>query len=261
MTFLDIALNIEVHYYNLEMYTYFNFLIFYKINMRILWCITGAGHFLTDTFKFMKNISEENEIIALFSNAGLEVVRMYGLYDEIENISINVIKERERGYSGDIIVGRLAMKEYDKVLIAPCTANTVAKIVYGIADSLVSNVAAQAIKCNVPVFVLPTDVEREQITEIPLNINSKKCRNCSKCIPMEVCPNYALYRSDKIRVNILKCNACLICIDKCKYNAISFGEKIKIRIRSIDLRNVEKLEGMEGIKVIRKVDDLISLLI
>jgi flavoprotein len=53
-------------------------------------------------------------------------------------------------------------------LIAPATANTVAKIAYGIADSLITNSAAQAMKVDVPVYIFPVDQkEGEIITKLP----------------------------------------------------------------------------------------------
>lgn len=221
--------------------------------MNILWCITGAGHFLNDVVGFMKRISKENRITAIFSGAGYEVAMMYGILGGIEKISRDIILESEQGYSAPI-VGRFAKREYDIIIIAPCTANTVAKIVHGIADSLVSNIAAQSMKSGVPVYVLPTDAKKEQKTGIPLSINPEKCRNCNECIPMEICPKSAFYRSDRVRINLLKCDACLSCIDKCEYGTITFGQKVWIRMRDIDIENVEKLKKMRGLEVVEKLD-------
>jgi flavoprotein len=47
------------------------------------------------------------------------------------------------------------------VVVAPCSANTAAKIALGIADSLVTNIVSQALKSCVKVVVLPTDAEPE----------------------------------------------------------------------------------------------------
>jgi flavoprotein len=52
------------------------------------------------------------------------------------------------------------MGYYDFLLIAPATANTVAKIVYGIADTLVTNAVSQTAKGKTPIFVLPVDQKR-----------------------------------------------------------------------------------------------------
>ena len=50
---------------------------------------------------------------------------------------------------------------YRVLVVAPATSNSVAKFVYGISDSLVSNLFAQAGKSRVPIIVLPTDVAPE----------------------------------------------------------------------------------------------------
>ena len=38
--------------------------------------------------------------------------------------------------------------------------------------------------------------------------------------------------------------------------AIGFGKIIKIQCREIDIENVKKLEKIEGIKVIKKLDEI-----
>ena len=66
------------------------------------------------------------------------------------------------------------MGEFDCFIIAPATANTVAKIAHGIADTLISNAAAQAMKAEVPVYIFPVDQKvGEVITTLP---NGKKMK-------------------------------------------------------------------------------------
>lgn len=221
--------------------------------MNILWCVTGGGQFLTESYESMKGLVEKNRVTPVFSRAGYEVMRMYGLLDEIKKNFSEIILEEEQGASAPV-VGRLAKKEYERVIVAPCTANTVAKIVYGVADSLVTNVVAQAGKCRIPVFILPTDAERIQKTRIPLNIDYKKCIDCRPCPAMENCPSNAFFISEGVRLNLLKCNACKKCIRFCKYGAIGFGEEVPIACREVDIMNVEKLGGMEGIHVIKDIN-------
>ncbi|MCP8317234.1 MAG: archaeoflavoprotein AfpA, partial [archaeon] len=59
------------------------------------------------------------------------------------------------------IAGQLQIGKFKFLLVAPATANTVAKIVNGIADSLATNAVSQAQKGNVPVYILPVDQETE----------------------------------------------------------------------------------------------------
>ncbi len=242
--------------------------------MKILWCITGAGQFLPDVCEFIEN--SKLKITVAFSKAGLEVSQMYGVFSRIKKNSVDTILEETQGASFPVI-GRLPKNEYDFVVVAPCTANTTAKIAYGIADSLVSNIVAQALKTRIPVYILPTDAEKMQKTRIPINIDIEKCRNCVPCKAMEKCPNSAFFVSDRvwlrqslrhvserlkplshIRVNLLKCNACRRCIEFCNYKAITFGKEITVHSRKIDMDNVRRINRVKGIRVIKNLRDLFS---
>jgi flavoprotein len=48
---------------------------------------------------------------------------------------------------------------YSVLVIAPASSNSVAKFVYGISDTLGTNLFAQAGKSRIPVIVYPTDLE------------------------------------------------------------------------------------------------------
>ncbi len=56
---------------------------------------------------------------------------------------------------------------YHTLIMAPATSNTVAKCVFGISDTLVTNVFAQAGKCRVPAIVFACDTAPELETEAP----------------------------------------------------------------------------------------------
>jgi flavoprotein len=84
------------------------------------------------------------------------------------------------------------MGYYDFLLIAPATANTVAKIVYGIADTLVTNAVSQTAKGNTPIFILPVDQKRGSVkTSAPngkafeLNMREVDVTNSEKLAQME----------------------------------------------------------------------------
>src|SRR5574341_1474589 len=53
------------------------------------------------------------------------------------------------------------------VVLAPATSNTVAKCVWGISDTLVTNISAKAGKCRIPSIVFACDTEPEVTTESP----------------------------------------------------------------------------------------------
>jgi flavoprotein len=46
---------------------------------------------------------------------------------------------------------------YDCFLVAPVTANTTAKVAWGIADTIITNAVAQVAKTDIPIFMLPVD--------------------------------------------------------------------------------------------------------
>jgi dihydromethanopterin reductase (acceptor) len=217
--------------------------------MNILWCVTGAGHFLPQSLAYVLKIGGKDKVTVAFSAAGYEVAQMYGLLEEIEESFHEIVLEESQGSSAPL-VGRLAKKEYGKVIIAPCTANTVAKIVSGVADSLVTNIVAQAGKCKVPVYILPTDAKKKQKTTLPLSIDSKKCRQCRPCDAMDACPYNAFYITDRTRINLIKCIGCKKCIAACKYKAAEFGIVVGITCRHLDTANVRKLRKIKGIKVL-----------
>ena len=227
----------------------------------IIFCITGAGQFLEDACKFIKKLSEQGkyEITIAFSSAGYEVLCMYGL-EKIKNYAGSVILEKDQGKSAPFC-GRLSKKDYDFVVVAPATANTVSKIACGIADTLVTNIVAQAGKTNTPVFILPTDAEKFQETEIPASIDNKKCESCEylkNCPCVEVCPNNAIFLTEKkkLRINLMLCNACRKCIPACNYGAVSFGKIVEIQCRDLDIENAGKLEKIEGITVIENLEEI-----
>jgi flavoprotein len=120
----------------------------------ICWVVTGAGHFLRESVKLMASFKN---VDVFLTRAAAEVAPRYGVIEAIEKSSRTVAGEE--GYSSAPII-RFSGGAYSALVIAPATANTVAKCVLGIADSLASNFFAQAEKSGVPIFVLPTDVER-----------------------------------------------------------------------------------------------------
>lgn len=228
--------------------------------MKILWCVTGAGQFLSESIDAVGESLEESCVTLVFSKAGYEVCRMYGLLPELEKRYSEIVYESAQGASSPV-VGRLSQNEYDLVLIAPCTANTVAKIVSGVADSLASNIAAQAGKCKVPLFVLPTDALKKQKTRIPVTLNHEICRKCTACNALRVCPNDAIYVTDAVHIDLMKCDACQRCVSSCNNGAIAFGKGIDIECRDIDVRNAEKLSSITGTSVLKNPAQIVKILV
>ncbi len=116
----------------------------------------------------MEDVSVEGTIVQpVLSAEGARVVRMYGLTDRLDEgaFSAPVI---ENGPNQAKLLSDLYKGVYAAFLVAPASANTVAKVVCGIADTLVPNLVAQAIKCGATITMLPTDIEEGKvITALP----------------------------------------------------------------------------------------------
>jgi len=226
--------------------------------MKILWCVTGAGQFLSESVEAFSRLSGDTQVTPALSKAGREVCRMYGCLSILEKKYPKIILEDAEGASFPA-VGRLTRGEYNAVIVAPCTANTCAKIVSGIADSLVSNIVAQAGKCKVPVYILPTDAVRKQKTRLPVAIDRKQCKKCSPCNAMKICPDKAIYMTDAVHVDLTKCNACQRCIPSCAAGAISFGKEISIECRDLDMKNAAKLSSIKGITALKSPSQITGI--
>ncbi|WXG40188.1 MAG: dihydromethanopterin reductase (acceptor) [Candidatus Freyarchaeum deiterrae] len=236
----------------------------------VAWCITGAGHFLLESFEvFLKLVKNRDvKVTTLMSGAGEEVACVYGVLDKLNQISPGgyyqeIILEREQG-KGFPKAGRLARGTYAALVISPATANTVAKMVYGIADTLVTSAFAQAQKGNVPAFIVPTDYKEGTIaTKLPTVIDYDVCVGCDNCFPLEKCPSNAIKMVEKPTIDLTLCRGCKTCIDLCMYGAISFGKEIETRVRKIDEENVHKISLFEGVTILKnpyEIYDTISSL-
>ena len=129
--------------------------------MRIGFAFTGAGHLLRESVHLAEKLAKEHEVTVFLSGAAEEVLKMYGLYERIEKITGGKYRELATDSNQKFsypITGRLSLGKYDLLIVSPATANTVSKIVYGIADTLVTNAVAQSGKGAVPVYMVPVDI-------------------------------------------------------------------------------------------------------
>ena len=124
------------------------------------WALTGSGHF----FKECLAIVRELEDVDLFvSRAAAEVVRMYRQGFDLPK-SMRIFRDTTASAAP---VGAFYYGTYHTLVLAPATSNTVAKCVYGISDTLATNVFAQAGKCKVLSIVFACDTAPEVETEAP----------------------------------------------------------------------------------------------
>lgn len=123
---------------------------------KLAWGITGAGDKLEETIKVMNQIRERGYQIDVFlSTEAVTVLKWYNFYEEIKE-TFEVVK-KEHGPNSPFIISPLQKGEYKALIISPATANTVAKIVCGIADTLLTNAVAQTAKSDTPIYIYPVD--------------------------------------------------------------------------------------------------------
>ena len=124
------------------------------------WALTGSGHF----FKECLSIIRELDNVDLFiSRAAAEVIRMYRQEFDLSK-STRIFRDTTASAAP---VGAFYFGTYHTLVLAPATSNTVAKCVYGISDTLATNVFAQAGKCRVFSIVFACDTAPELETEAP----------------------------------------------------------------------------------------------
>ncbi len=122
---------------------------------RIAWAITGAGHSLEECIETILSLER---VDIFLSRAAEEVLRRYRLDSHLHVPKVRIYEETQ---SSSPLVERLFDGAYSVLVVAPATSNSVAKFVYGISDSLVSNLFAQAGKSRTAIIVYPTDLEPE----------------------------------------------------------------------------------------------------
>jgi archaeoflavoprotein AfpA len=101
------------------------------------------------------------KVYVILSKAAEQVWRRYGLWDELNTQFKKVT--RETNPNVPFVAGALQIGHYDVFVIAPLTANSTAKIAYGIADTLVTNAVAQTLKGSTPVVLYPVDQREGEV--------------------------------------------------------------------------------------------------
>ena len=141
---------------------------------RAAWGITGSGDRLVETIETMKKIKKQYQddvrITLYLSKAGNQVINFYGLGKDLKENFDNIRVEANSNIP--TLAVQLQSGKIKFLLIAPTTANTVAKIATGIADTLLSNASIMALKSFVPVYVMPCDY-KEGVTTTQLPDGSK----------------------------------------------------------------------------------------
>ena len=134
------------------------------------WALTGSGHFFKECLAIISGLEDVDLFV---SKAAAEVVRMYRQEFDLRK-SARIIRDTTASAAP---VGSFYYGIYHTLVVAPATSNTVAKCVFGISDTLVTNVFAQAGKCRVPTIVFACDTAPELETEAPKGVVKVYPRN------------------------------------------------------------------------------------
>lgn len=173
-----------------------------------MWGITGTGYLLDECIDLMKELQDGQsvDITVILTKEGASVVKWYkkwlSLTETVKRVKV------EKTPNIPFYAGPLQLGKYDIFLVCPVSANSVAKIAYGIADTLITNCVAQAIKGGMTVHIFPSDQDLEPITTS---------------------------RPD--------------------------GSPLVLKIRDIELENIEKLKKMEGIIVVPNFSDIKKIIL
>ena len=236
---------------------------------RILWCITGAGGQLRRIFQAFREFRSRRsdvEVGVALSRAAEDVARIYGILDRLKEVSSGGRYGgiyRDASWSGITedgvpLGGRISLNRYSLVVIAPASSNTIAKIAAGIADTLPTTSASQAIKSRTPLIIFPADHAGHPSTTLPCIINGEKCTCCLLCV--NACPYGAIriLPSKEVKIDYNRCRGCGRCEDSCEAGAISCWEEREVTPNPIDLENISKIKGISGLHVVTSLDELIS---
>ncbi len=130
------------------------------LKKRWAWVLTGSGHFFTETIDLVNKLKEVDLFV---SKAAEEVLVMYKKKGKISKD----VKIYQDNSASSASVGKFYKGAYHTVVMAPTSSNTVAKCVYGISDSLATNIFAQSGKCKVDCIFFPCDTAPELKTMAP----------------------------------------------------------------------------------------------
>lgn len=179
--------------------------------LRVAWGITGSGDRLVESVETMEALRRKHslEVDVILSKAAVTVVKWYKLWDIIQKNFDKVFVEHTP--NTPFLIGPLQLGKYDILLVYPATANTTAKIAHGIADSLLTNCVAQAVKAGIEAYIFPVDQKAGSVeTTLPngrritLHMRQVDVENAEKLVGMKGIT--VLTSSSEVETVLLECS-------------------------------------------------------
>lgn len=138
--------------------------------LKVAWGITGAGDKIAEILEAMKDLKKQSEdmleIDVYISKAGETMLKFYHLDEELKKSFAKVVVELNS--NSPFLAGMMQNQKYKFLLIMPASSNTVAKLVNGIGDTMLTNSALMSLKAFVPVWIMPVDYKESVIsTKLP----------------------------------------------------------------------------------------------
>ena len=130
-------------------------------NKRLAWAITGSGHYLRESLAILGSLQD---VDVFLSSAAAEIIKQYGFQAQLDATGHRVFQDKT---ASSVPVEFFYEGKYHTLVISPVTSNTIAKLAYGISDSLVTNLYAQAGKTQVNSIVFACDTAPEVESEAP----------------------------------------------------------------------------------------------
>ena len=119
--------------------------------------LTAPGPYLRECLEIIATLKD---VDLFLSRAAAEILQQYGYKHNVGHVYLDKT-------ASSVPVELFYHGAYHTVVIAPATSNTVAKMVCGISDNLITNIYAQAGKCRVPTIVFACDTEPEIESKAP----------------------------------------------------------------------------------------------
>ena len=225
----------------------------------LAWGITGASDKLLATFDEVEKAASQDDVrvTTFITQAGVEIIRHFRLQDRLAAISNGepyreIVAPKTHGAS-TWLACRFFAREYETLLVAPCTSNTLCKFCSGVSDTPVTNAASWAVKAGVSVFILQTHMTLGRMdSPMFVRLKDKACKRCDDCPPEKTCRYEAITRKKAKypRINMLKCVRCGDCVPACPYDAIAMGERYRLSHRIVDQEAAERVSQIKGMAIL-----------